>query len=70
MMDLEAGRLDVVVVDEVVGRYVNKKPDNYVGVGRGLRHRRPGVGFRKDDEATSQQAQRCADRNEEGRQGC
>ena len=41
MMDLETGRLDVVVVDEVVGRYyVNKKPENY------------GVGFRKDDEAT------------------
>ncbi len=53
MMDLEAGRLDVVVVDEVVGRYyVNKKPDNYVVLAEDFGTEDYGVGFRKDDEAT------------------
>ena len=53
LMDVEAGRLDVVVVDEVVGRYlVNKKPDNYVVLADDFGTEDYGVGFRKDDEAT------------------
>jgi polar amino acid transport system substrate-binding protein len=53
LMDLEAGRLDVVVVDEVVGRYyVNKKPENYVVLADDFGTEDYGVGFRKDDEAT------------------
>ena len=53
LMDLEAGRLDVVVVDEVVGRYlVNKKPDNYTVLADDFGTEDYGVGFRKDDEAT------------------
>ena len=53
LMDLEAGRLDVVVVDEVVGRYlVNKKPDNYAVLAEDFGTEDYGVGFRKDDEAT------------------
>ena len=53
MMDLETGRLDVVVVDEVVGRYyVNKKPDNYTVLSEDFGTEDYGVGFRKDDEAT------------------
>ena len=53
MMDLEAGRLDVVVVDEVVGRYyVTKKPDNYTVLADDFGTEDYGVGFRKDDEAT------------------
>lgn len=53
LMDLEAGRLDVVVVDEVVGRFlVNKKPDNYVVLAEDFGTEDYGVGFRKDDEAT------------------
>lgn len=53
MMDLETGRLDVVVVDEVVGRYyVNKKPENYVVLADDFGTEDYGVGFRKDDEAT------------------
>lgn len=52
LMDLEAGRLDVVV-DEVVGRFlVNKKPDNYVVLAEDFGTEDYGVGFRKDDEAT------------------
>jgi polar amino acid transport system substrate-binding protein len=53
LMDLEAGRLDVMVVDEVVGRYyVNKKPDSYVVLAEDFGTEDYGVGFRKDDEAT------------------
>ncbi|GAB2722887.1 MULTISPECIES: amino acid ABC transporter substrate-binding protein [Comamonas] len=53
LMDVEAGRLDVVVVDEVVGRYlVSKKPDNYVVLADDFGTEDYGVGFRKDDEAT------------------
>ena len=53
LMDLEAGRLDAVVVDEVVGRfYVNKKPENYVVLAEDFGTEDYGVGFRKDDEAT------------------
>ena len=53
LMDLEAGRLDVVVVDEVVGRYlVNKKPENYTVLAEDFGTEDYGVGFRKDDEAT------------------
>ena len=53
LMDLEAGRLDAVVVDEVVGRYlVSKKPDNYTVLDDDFGTEDYGVGFRKDDEAT------------------
>ena len=53
LMDVETGRLDAVVVDEVVGRYlVNKKPENYVVLAEDFGTEEYGVGFRKDDEAT------------------
>lgn len=53
LMDLDAGRLDVIVVDEVVGRYyVNKKPGSYVVLAEDFGTEDYGVGFRKDDEAT------------------
>jgi len=53
LMDLDAGRLDTVVVDEVVGRYyVNKKPENYAVLAEDFGTEDYGVGFRKDDEAT------------------
>ena len=53
LMDVETGRLDAVVVDEVVGRYlVNKKPESYVVLAEDFGTEEYGVGFRKDDEAT------------------
>ena len=53
LMDLSTGRLDAVVVDEVVGRFlVNKKPENYVVLADDFGTEDYGVGFRKDDEAT------------------
>ncbi|AQZ98174.1 amino acid ABC transporter substrate-binding protein [Comamonas kerstersii] len=50
LMDLEAGRLDAVVVDEVVGRFhVAKKPGAYVVLEENFGTEDYGVGFRKED---------------------
>ncbi|WP_425482499.1 amino acid ABC transporter substrate-binding protein [Ereboglobus luteus] len=50
LMDLEIGRLDAVVVDEVVGRYyVAKKPENYVILWEHFGTEEYGIGVRKDD---------------------
>ncbi|MPN57360.1 L-cystine-binding protein FliY [bioreactor metagenome] len=52
LMDLSAGRLDAVVVDEVVGRYyVAKKPDEYRVLDENFGTEEYGVGVRKDDTA-------------------
>ena len=50
LMDLEAGRLEAVVVDEIVGRYyMSKKPDQYVILEEDFGAEDYGVGMRKDD---------------------
>lgn len=50
LMDLTTGRLEAVVVDEVVGRYyVAKKPDAYAVLGDNFGTEEYGVGLRKDD---------------------
>ncbi len=50
LMDLSAGRLEAVVVDEVVGRYyVAKKPDEYRVLEENFGTEEYGVGVRKDD---------------------
>ncbi len=50
LMDLTTGRLDAVVVDEVVGRYyVAKKPDQYKVLDDNFGTEEYGVGVRKDD---------------------
>ena len=50
LMDLTTGRLDAVVVDEVVGRYyVAKKPDVYAVLDDHFGTEDYGVGLRKDD---------------------
>ena len=50
LMDLTAGRLQAVVVDEVVGRYyVGKKPDQYAVRDDNFGTEEYGVGLRKDD---------------------
>ncbi|QNN58122.1 amino acid ABC transporter substrate-binding protein [Diaphorobacter ruginosibacter] len=52
LMDLSAGRLEAVVVDEVVGRYyVAKKPDEYRVLDENFGTEDYGVGVRKDDTA-------------------
>ncbi|MBS1210562.1 MAG: amino acid transporter substrate-binding protein [Proteobacteria bacterium] len=50
LMDLSAGRLDALVVDEVVGRYYTaKKPGEYVVLDENFGTEEYGVGVRKDD---------------------
>lgn len=50
LMDLSAGRLDALVVDEVVGRYyIAKKPGEYVVLDDNFGTEEYGVGVRKDD---------------------
>ena len=52
LMDLSTGRLDAVVVDEVVGRYyVAKKPQDYAVLEDNFGTEEYGVGVRKDDAA-------------------
>ncbi len=52
LMDLSAGRLEAVVVDEVVGRYyVAKKPDEYAVLDENFGTEEYGVGLRKEDTA-------------------
>ena len=50
LMDLSAGRLDAIVVDEVVGRYyTSKKPGEYRVLDENFGTEDYGVGTRKDD---------------------
>ena len=51
MMDLEAGRLDAIITDEIVGRYyMSKKPDKFVCLPTPVGPIGDfGIGFRKDD---------------------
>ncbi|WP_460480378.1 amino acid ABC transporter substrate-binding protein [Comamonas humi] len=50
LMDLSTGRLDAVVLDEVVGRYqVAKKPDEYTVLDDNFGTEEYGVGLRKED---------------------
>ncbi len=52
LMDLSAGRLDAIVVDEIVGRYyVAKKPGEYRVLEENFGTEDFGVGVRKDDTA-------------------
>lgn len=50
LMDLSTGRLDAVVVDEVVGRYLaSKRPNEYRVLDENFGTEDYGVGVRKDD---------------------
>ncbi len=52
LLDLAAGRLDAVVVDQIVGRYyIAKKADVYDVLEEDFGAEEFGVGFRKDDVA-------------------
>ncbi|MDY0071379.1 MAG: amino acid ABC transporter substrate-binding protein [Thauera sp.] len=58
LMDLAAGRLDAVVLDEVVGRYyIAKKPEQYSVLDEHFGTEEYGVGTRKDDSALLERLQ-------------
>ncbi|WZL74397.1 amino acid ABC transporter substrate-binding protein [Clostridiaceae bacterium 35-E11] len=52
LLDLKAGRVDAVVVDEVVGRYyIGKRPGEYKVAEEDFGKETYGIGFRKNDIA-------------------
>ena len=62
LMDLKTGRLDAVVVDEIVGRYyIAKKPGEYVIIADNFGSEEYGVGMRKDDKELLAKLQKALD---------
>lgn len=62
LMDLKNGRLDAVVVDEIVGRYyISKKAGEYVILADNFGSEEYGVGLRKDDKELLTKLQKALD---------
>lgn len=62
LMDLKTGRLDAVVVDEIVGRYyIAKKPGEYTILKDNFGSEEYGVGLRKDDKELLSKLQKALD---------
>lgn len=62
LLDLKAGRINAVVVDEIVGRYyINKKPGEYVVLSDNFGSEEYGVGLRKDDSELLGKLQKALD---------
>lgn len=62
LLDLKAGRVDAVVVDEIVGRYyMTKKPGEYVVLSDDFGAEEYGVGFRKSDTQLVEKVQKALD---------
>ena len=62
LLDLKAGRLDAVVVDEIVGRYyIAKKPGEYKVLSEHFGSEEYGVGLRKDDKELLAKLQKAMD---------
>lgn len=62
LMDLKAGRLDAVVVDEIVGRYyISKKADDYTILSDNFGTEEYGVGLRKDNKELLDKLQKVLD---------
>lgn len=62
LLDLSTGRLDAVVVDEIVGRYyITKKPDVYRVLDEHFGEELYGVGLRKGDKSFLDELQKTLD---------
>jgi polar amino acid transport system substrate-binding protein len=62
LLDLKAGQLDAIVVDEVVGRYyVTQKPEEYIVLDDDFGDEKYGVGVRKDDTELLTKLQKAMD---------
>ena len=62
-MDLQSGRIDAVITDEIFGRYfISKNPDTFVLLDKAIGEVGVlGIGFRKDDKALRDQVQKVLD---------
>lgn len=62
LMDLKAGRIDALVVDEIVGRYyIAKKANEYAILSDNFGSEEYGVGVRKDDKDLQAKLQKALD---------
>lgn len=63
MMDMEAGRVDAIITDEIVGRYyMGKSPDKFVALEAPVGPVGDfGIGFRKDDTNLQAEVQKVLD---------
>ncbi len=62
LMDLKAGRIDALVVDEIVGRYyIAKKAGEYAVLSDNFGSEEYGVGLRKDDKELQAKLQKVLD---------
>ncbi|MDU4959375.1 MAG: amino acid ABC transporter substrate-binding protein [Sporomusaceae bacterium] len=68
LLDLKAGRLEAVVIDEIVGRYyIAKKPGEYAVLADHFGAEEYGVGLRKDDQQLLTKLQKALDEmNQDG----
>ena len=62
LMDLEVGRIDAVVVDEILGRYyISKKEGVFAVAEEAFAAEEYGIGFRKGEEAFASEVDRILD---------
>ncbi|EOD00586.1 amino acid ABC transporter substrate-binding protein [Caldisalinibacter kiritimatiensis] len=62
LMDLKAGRIDALVVDEILGRYyLNKNPKSYEILNDDFGKELYGIGIRKEDTKLKQEIDRILD---------
>jgi len=62
LMDLEVGRIDAVVVDEILGRYyISKRPDTFSVASDFFAAEEYGIGFRKGEKALVAEVDRILD---------
>jgi len=62
LMDVSAGRMDAVIIDEVVGRYyIAKEPTRYKVLEDHYGSEEYGIGFRKSDAAFQAELQKAVD---------
>ncbi|HHV65619.1 MAG TPA: amino acid ABC transporter substrate-binding protein [Peptococcaceae bacterium] len=62
LMDVKVGRMDAVVIDEVVGKYyLTKEPGLYTVLEEDFGSEQYGIGFRKTDEAFRAELQKAID---------
>ena len=62
LMDVSAGRMDAVIIDEVVGRYyIAKEPTRYKVLEDHYGSEQYGIGFRKSDAAFQAELQKAVD---------
>lgn len=66
LMDLQIGRIDAVVVDEIVGRYyISKRPDVYRVLDENFGSESYGVGIRSEDDSFRQELDKVLDEMKE-----